>query len=339
METLPVIRYIIAGQLRREYIISPRGRASIDIPGGNVLYTASGLSVWDSGIGVIAKVGSNYPAEFFEKINKRGLDTRGVFVDSQELDLRLFYGYKDNESKADNASPVSYFANLGMEYPRSLLGYSAPATDKQISKQTTPATISLSNVPSDYWEASAIHICPLDFQSHQFVMSTARQSHFNHITIDLSNALMSPAFWDDVPGMISSASALLTTEGKLSNLFQGRSKDIWEMAEGLASRECPILVIKRGMQGQYLYDYTAKTRWSIPAYPSYTADPTGAGDAYNGGFLAGLRNSYTPLEAALQGNISSSLSVEGSGPFYAMDALPGLNQARLENLRGMVHKI
>jgi sugar/nucleoside kinase (ribokinase family) len=68
-------------------------------------------------------------------------------------------------------------------------------------------------------------------------------------------------------------------------------------------------------------------------------DLTGAGDAYCGGFLAGYRQTYDPVQAALFGGISASLVVEGSGPFYALDALPGLAQARLEALRETVHRI
>jgi sugar/nucleoside kinase (ribokinase family) len=67
-------------------------------------------------------------------------------------------------------------------------------------------------------------------------------------------------------------------------------------------------------------------------------DPTGAGDAFCGGFLAGFRSTYEPVDAALHGNISASLVIEGGGPFYALDALPGLAQARLEGLRGMARK-
>jgi len=42
------------------------------------------------------------------------------------------------------------------------------------------------------------------------------------------------------------------------------------------------------------------------------------------------------LAAVLHGNVSASLVIEGSGPFYALEALPGLAQARLEALRDAV---
>jgi len=68
-------------------------------------------------------------------------------------------------------------------------------------------------------------------------------------------------------------------------------------------------------------------------------DPTGIGDAFCGGFLAGFRHTYDPLQAVLHGNISASMVIEGHGPFYALEALPGLAQARLEALRQSVRKL
>jgi len=111
------------------------------------------------------------------------------------------------------------------------------------------------------------------------------------------------------------------------------------MAEALAAYGCEMIVIKRGEGGQYLYDSAGRARWEVPAYPSRLVDPGGAGDAFCGGFLAGYRRSYDPLEATLYGNISASLVVEGTGPFYALDALPGLAQARLDALRQNVRRI
>jgi ribokinase len=68
------------------------------------------------------------------------------------------------------------------------------------------------------------------------------------------------------------------------------------------------------------------------------ADPTGAGDSFCGGFLAGYKKTYDPLQAALYGNVSASLKVEGSGAFYPLDVLPGLAEARLHALKDLVRK-
>ena len=125
----------------------------------------------------------------------------------------------------------------------------------------------------------------------------------------------------------------------MANLFQGRSSDPWEMADYLGDLGCETIVIKRGARGQYLYNHSNHTRWMIPAYPVRVVDPTGCGDAFCGGFLAGYHKTYDPLMAALYGNISASLVIEGSGPYFALDSLPGLAFARLEALEGMVRKV
>jgi sugar/nucleoside kinase (ribokinase family) len=110
------------------------------------------------------------------------------------------------------------------------------------------------------------------------------------------------------------------------------------MADELAELGCEIIVIKRGGRGQLVYERSSHARWTIPAYPARVRCLNGAGDAFCGGFLAGFRTAYDPLQAALQGNISASLAIEGTDPFYALDCMPGLAQARLEALRDMIRR-
>ena len=102
---------------------------------------------------------------------------------------------------------------------------------------------------------------------------------------------------------------------------------------------CEIVVAKRGGRGQAVLDVEGKHKWEIPAYPARLADPTGAGDAYCGGFLAGLKKTYDPLQAALYGNVAASLAVEGSGALYALGVAPGLAEARLNVMNDLVREV
>jgi sugar/nucleoside kinase (ribokinase family) len=88
-----------------------------------------------------------------------------------------------------------------------------------------------------------------------------------------------------------------------------------------------------------VYDSRSKDKWEIPAYPARLADPTGVGDAFCGGFLAGYRRTYDPLQAALYGNVSASLKLEGSGALYPLGTLSGLAEARLNVLKDLVRKV
>lgn len=150
---------------------------------------------------------------------------------------------------------------------------------------------------------------------------------------------MMPSARRELPALLHGVTAFLPSLEELSNLFWGETYDVWEMAEAVSMYGCEYVVVKCGARGQLLYDTNNKRRWEIPAYPARLADPTGAGDAFCGGFLAGYCKDYDPLEGVLYGNVSASLKVEGSGAFYPLDVLPGLAEARLGVLREMVREV
>lgn len=337
MSTPPLLRYVIAGQLRRNYVITTQNKAILDVPGGGLLYAAAGMAVWDSGIGLIGRVGEDYPQDWLAEMAQRGFDTRGIHVLPEAVDLRYFVAYPDSETKSTD-NPVAHFARLGLPYPKSLLGYTPPEPQIDSRTQPTPLTIRQNDFPPDYLDATAAHLCPLDFLSHTLLPSVLRRGHITSITLDPGANYMNPTFWNDIPVLLNGLTGFMASEEKLTSLFQSRSTDLWEMAETLAGYGCEIIVIKRGKQGQYLYNGASHERWIIPAYPVNVVDLTGAGDAFCGGFLTSYRHDYDPLRATLAGNISASMTIEGTHPFYALDALPGLAQARLEALQETIRK-
>ena len=111
------------------------------------------------------------------------------------------------------------------------------------------------------------------------------------------------------------------------------------MAKRISDFGPRIVIIKRGMSGQYVYDAAANRRYEVPVYPARFADPTGAGDAFAGGFLAGFLKTKDPLQATLYGSVSASLKIEGSGPFYPLDVMPGLAEARLQALSDLAREV
>lgn len=332
-------RFLIAGQLSREYVILPSGDALLDVPGGNALYAGVGLAIWESdpAPGLVARVGEDYPQQWLETFARRGLDVRGVRVLPEAMDLRAFYAFTDRTTRS-NEDPVAHFARLGMPFPKALLGYRSGQSPLDSRTRLLPNSLRQGDIPPDFLDASVAHLCGLDYLTHSVLPAVLRQAEFTTVTLDPSPGYMNPTYWGDVPALITGLTAFMPAEEDARSLFQGRSSDLWEMAECLAAYGCEIIVLKCGERGQLLYEAASRNRWEVPPYPARLVDPTGAGDAFCGGFLAGYRQTYDPLEAVLYGNISASLVVEGSDPFYALDALPGLPQARLDALRQSVRK-
>jgi hypothetical protein len=332
--------FIFAGVLNRDFFITADKVPILDTLGGNVPYAAAGFKIWEDAPppGLMARVGEDYPQKWLGDLAEHGFDTHGINIIPDAVDVRNFYVYLDKTTRA-TGDPIPYFSKLGLPFPKALLGYRD--TSKAINSRTEliPTSLRQDDIPEEYNEATAVHLCPMDYLTHSLMPAVFRQTGFTTITLDPGPGYMNPTFWTDVPPLITGLTAFLPSEEDLRNLFLGQSDDLWEMADSLAAYGCEIIVIKRGENGQYLLDAAARTRWEIPAYDSRLVNPTGVGDAFCGGFLNGYRKTYDPVEAVLYGNISASIVSEGVGPFFALDVLPGLPQARLEHLRQSIRKL
>jgi hypothetical protein len=333
-------KLLIVGKLQRDYYITADGTPVFDVLGGSLPYASAGLITWepDPPPGLVARVGEDYPQEWLDNCVQKGLDTRGITILPEAVDVRSFYIYTDRVTRV-SGDPIPHFARLGLAFPKALLGYRDNNNDLDSRTILSPTSLRQGDIPDEYLDATAAHLCPVDYLTHSLLPAVFRQAGFTTVNLDPSSRYMNPTYWNDVPALITGLTAFLPAEEELRTLFQGRSEDLWEMIEAMAAYGCEFVVVKRGLSGQLLYDSANGSRWEIPAYPSRVVNKTGMGDAFCGGFLAGYRRYYDPLEAVLHGNISASLVSEGMGAFFAMDVLPGLPEARLEALRQSIRKI
>jgi hypothetical protein len=78
MEAVSSLRYVIAGQLKRDFALLPDGKALVNVAGGNLGYAAAGLGVWQPArqVGLVARVGEDYPQEWLAEMHKRGYDRK-----------------------------------------------------------------------------------------------------------------------------------------------------------------------------------------------------------------------------------------------------------------------
>ena len=332
--------FVIAGKLNREYIIPPSGQPLLDSPGGSLLYAAGGLSLWDANAGLIGRVGEDYPHQWLRDLEERGFDTRGIHVlrESQNLDLRAFIAYTDSNQRS-YSNAVSHFARRQLTFPKSLLGYQPPDDSHKDPREADPTSPAALDVPKEYRDIRYVHLCPFDFFSQSQLVNLFKGGSDQTVSLDPSPGYMTPASWRDLRLVLQGVTVFQPSEEELRALFWGETNDLWEMARRASEYGPQIIVVKRGALGQIVYDVAGNHRYEVPAYPSRLADPTGAGDAFCGGFLAGFQKTNDPLMAALYGSVSASLKIEGSGPFYSSGVLPGLAEARLHSIREMAREV
>ncbi|MBI3162915.1 MAG: carbohydrate kinase family protein [Chloroflexi bacterium] len=332
--------FLIAGNLNREYILPSSGTPLLDSPGGSLLYAAGGLAVWDSDAALVARVGEDYPRHWLRDFEARGFDVSGIRIlhELQNADARSFTAFTEsNELTHTNA--VLHFARRQLTFPKSLLGYQPPDESNKNPREPDPVSPAARDVPKQFWDVRYVHLCPFDFSSQSQMVSLFRGGSGHTVSLDPASSYMSPPFWRDLRLVLQGVSVFQPSEEELRKLFWGETNDLWEMARRVSEYGPQIVVIKRGQLGQMVYDVPGNHRYEIPAYPSRVADPTGVGDAFCGGFLAGFQKTHDPLQSALYGSVSASLKIEGSGPFYELDVLPGLADARLHVLKEMAREI
>ena len=331
-------RYVIAGCLNRDFILPITGQPQIDILGGNLTYAAVGLNLWQEAGGLLARVGEDFPVQWLYHLESLGFDLSGVKVLSQPLDVRRFLAHEDVRTTYTQ-NPIQHFADRRLAYPPALLGYRDARPSHASRTMPLKHSIQISDVPESYLDCSAVHICPIDYLSHLVLPSLFRQGQASTITMTADSGYMSPSFWEEIPGLLSELTAFITSEADIRSLFQGRQTDIWEMAVILAGYGPEYILIETASQGYCLFDRISGKRWMVPNYTAQAVDPAGCSDAFAGGFLAGYRQNYNALEGTLKGSIAASMVLEGSGPFFALEAMPGLVDRRLCALRERVQVI
>ncbi len=330
--------FALLGKMQRNYILPYNHRPVMDAPGGNLLYSAAGCGLWSGKAGLVARVSADYPITWLDPLLPFGFDLQGIKQGPDLFDMRWFVAYaEDEQTYFDN--PLNHYARLGLPLPHALLGYENNFS-KLCSKTSYDfQSLRINDIPLAYRDVKAAHICPIDFMTHKTVPSILKAGRVQTLSMSSHPGYMDPLFWNEIPILLSDLVIFFTSESEVISLFQGRSVDLWDIAEQLVAYGPEFIVIQLRTGGCLLYDRVSRRKWKIPPYTVNVVDPTGLSDSFAGAFLVVYQRTFDPLKAALAGTIAASFTQEGSDPFYALSALPGLKEARLDFLTEKVVEV
>lgn len=334
----PTPKYLFVGGLREDYCITAGQRLISGALGGNAVYSAVGARVWAEDIGILSRVGNNFPLAWLKRLEDSGIDTSWVHVLDEPQQSITFYVYISPEERVDT-NPLMHFARIKKSMPKELIGYKNSTIGQDSREEYFPLTVRPSDLGELSFAPTGVHMAPAEFLTHSTLPYSLRKNGAQFITLDPSVRYMNPDFRNDIPKLMKGVDAFLPSEMEAESYFAPRSPGIWEMAERFGAMGCSYIVLKLGASGQAVFDVTTGQKWEIPAYPAKIRDVTGAGDAFCGGFLVGLVETGNPLEAALMGSVSASLTVEGTGALFSLGRTPGLANSRLEALRAGTRRI
>ncbi len=329
------MKFVTAGGLRIDYLITPEGKAFNEQPGGNALYAAAGAAMWADGVALWARYGDNYPVAWLEHLAGLGLDTRGLIAVPGDQDHRTFFAYLA-DGRRDDTNPALHYARAGLPLPEALRDYIHSTPQQDDPQQYEPLSLRPGDWPHAFDNATAVHLSPSPLATHLHIPAELRRQGVQQITVDPGERYMVPQRLSYVRQILPLVDAFLPSDQEVRSLF-GRGVDLWHAAEQLCQWGAPLVLIKVGADGVYLLERKNGYRLHLPPYHP-PADPrvidvTGAGDAFCGGFMVGLAITADPLQAAQMGLVSASRIIEGYGALHRLKLNREESHARLKSIK------
>lgn len=334
MEEKPPLQYFTSGGMRMDYVITADREVHLREMGGNAIYSAVGARIWGARVGILSRVGENYPQDCLVRLEQAGIDTAGVRRVPGWQDMRTFYRYVDLETRVDT-DPAWHFAEVGAPLPEDLAGY-VDSTPGQDGRELVPLSPCPDDLPPSYFQVQAANLSPMPLPVHNSLCTTLA-SHGICLSLDPGERYMRPRLMDQVLAFLGCVAAFLPSEQEVQSLLG--IADPGEAALRFAGAGPQVIVIKAGRRGSFIYDARTRRRWNVPAYPTEIVDVTGAGDAYCGGFMVGYQETDDPVLAGCYGAVSASFVLQGFGALYALRFSRDQAEARLGELRRQVRPV
>lgn len=320
-----MVRLFAAGGMIIDNVVTGDGTVHREALGGNGVYAAAGAHLWCDGVGLVALVPRNYPMHWIEALRDAGIDTAGVTVRTDSVDRSEWFFYRNDGSRVDHLYATSdAYAAAGLP-PGRLSPAQAAAFEAQLQQNSGEGAdfatfrrrhpVSAGDVPRAYLGALGVHLSP-GLPSAQLALAQALRTGEVRITLDPGSHAGS--MQELLPALLPLLDAVLPSEQELRQLAPGIAP-----AAGLAQLRAggvPVAVVKRAGAGALLVSDAYPAGIAVPVFPVQLVDPTGAGDAFCGGFLAGLVATRDPLCAVLCGTASASIAVESFGPMRLLAA-------------------
>ncbi|NMA11898.1 MAG: hypothetical protein GX933_01750 [Chloroflexi bacterium] len=328
MQIHPFLPIILVGTLRQDYILTPGGKAINNTPGGHLFHTAMGLIHSERQFGLVSRTGLDFPENWLEDFSVLGMDIRGIKQTGISIDQRFFIRH-DDSGKKSTLNPLAQYAEEGLPFPKSLLGYQIPVRNPDSFTERNSETIIARDIPHDYLESPTIHFCPMDFLTHNLITQKFMQVDGKKISIRSGKGYMSPRFLPLMGSMLQGLNVFFTSKAQLKNLFSEQNVgNLSDMVWKVADMGVELIVIQEDDFSNLLYIAAGKEIYKLEPYPVSLKNRTGIKDAFCGGFIGNLAKTYQPLKALVAGTTAASFTMEANQPYYASDTIAGLFSAR-----------
>lgn len=275
---------VTVGHFAIDLITSPKIASPQPTLGGPPTYTSIAAAKLGAKVSVISKVGEDFQNKYLEWLRANGVDFSGLKKVRGAATTKFILTYRNGQRKL------------------------------QLKDRAPP--LSLLDIP-DSLRTRALHIAPIANEIQNAVVAKLR-GLTEILSLDPQGFVRTFDKKGDMRLKRWKANQALTQ----IDIYKSSSREIRTVTRlkelPLAMTEirdhgAKIVMVTRGMKGTILL--VGDEFYHIPACkPRVFRDPTGAGDAFIGAFLAEYLQGKEPLWCACVGSAASSFVVEGIGP-------------------------
>ncbi len=296
-------RVIVVGNLTIDDVVLPDGTTQMANVGGNSLYTALGVRLWQPNVGVVTRRGEDFPHDLPAMLNALGIATEGVVAITGPT-VRNWVVYETNGQR-----------------------HWIYRTPRERSREVA---VQDQDIPVAWLEVEpppVVHVTAMPLDAAEAIIDKIRRvSPHALITLDTHEDYVID-YRNRLRALAGRVDAFLPSRSELNDLV-GYDDPRSALAD-LSSLPTPVIVIKMGAEGVLVWNKAKGTVHEVGTVSGQVVDETGAGDAFCGGFAAGLSLGYGPKEAAQRGTISASYAIAGFSSMYLAQVDPAEAQARI----------
>jgi len=276
---------VTVGHFAIDLIISPKIASPKPTLGGPPTYVSLAARKLDAKVSVISKVGENFPKDYVAWLEANGIDLSG---------LRRVKGAKTT--------------SFTLKYRRK--------ERRRLQLRNLAPPITPEDIPG-FLKAKAVHVAPI---ANEVTLETIHELRKLTDTLSLDpqgfvrkfnkEGNVSPKKWIN-PQVLEESDVYKSSTNEI-RMVTGL-KELRSAMKKIQDYGAKIVMVTRGLRGSTLL--YAGNFYDTPACkPRIIQDPTGAGDAFIGAFLAEYIQGKEPHWCACVGSAAGSFVTEGVGP-------------------------
>jgi sugar/nucleoside kinase (ribokinase family)/fructoselysine-6-P-deglycase FrlB-like protein len=278
---------VVVGNLTVDDIVHPNGETTMASPGGNTIYAATGALIWGLSVGVVARVGADFPVAALDRLRDAGLDTGGLRpIEGPTVRNWVIYEHDGHRSWVYRTPP-----------------------ERRLEVAPSPEDIPTGWTDQKRDRAPVVHVAAMPFEAAAGIVGHLRaEGRQAIVTLDTHEAWS--AGRDEVLALARRLDVFVPSHGELAAILG--YDDPERACRELQAEGVPAVVVKCGEKGALV---SAPGGPPVRIAPPKVAvlDATGAGDTFCGGLAAGIAVGESLVVAAQRGAATAGAALGASG--------------------------